>query len=52
VATPSVTAEIRIAAISAARTDGLASDAVGDVMISAMKMCCAALGLRSDLTGH
>jgi hypothetical protein len=40
------------AASSAARTDGLAGEAVVNVVISAMEMCRAALGRRSSLTGH
>ena len=49
---PSVTAETTSAASRAARTDGLAPDAVVDVVISVMTICRAALGLRSDLTGR
>ena len=49
---PSVAAETTNAASSAARTDGLAPDAVVDVVISVIAMCRAALGLRSGLTGY
>jgi len=49
---PNVTAEMTSAVSSAARTVGPAPDAVGGVVISAIGMCPAALGLRSDLTGY
>jgi hypothetical protein len=47
-----VTAETTSAASSAARTDGLTGDAVVGGVISAIKICRAALGQRSGLTGH